>query len=102
MDSMFSIFNLGAASQAGRRGFESRLPLHLFNSLEIPTEISLLLVSAESTEPPRRSSLLSQLLFEFPDRLGLLVEVDLRVLIDADVNAMSPLVSGNFGIDAGL
>ena len=30
---MFFIYNLGPASQAGRRGFESRLPLHLFNCL---------------------------------------------------------------------
>ena len=38
MDSMFSIFNLGSASQAGRRGFESRLPLHLFNNLGVPIQ----------------------------------------------------------------
>jgi hypothetical protein len=30
---MFSIFNLRPFSQAGRRGFDSRLPLHLFNYL---------------------------------------------------------------------
>jgi hypothetical protein len=39
-------FNLGSGSQAGRRGFESRLPLHLFNKLESPgkTICSILLL----------------------------------------------------------
>jgi hypothetical protein len=30
---MFFVSNLLSSSQAGRRGFESRLPLHLFNNL---------------------------------------------------------------------
>jgi hypothetical protein len=33
VDAKFCIFNLRSISQAGRRGFESRLPLHLFNHL---------------------------------------------------------------------
>jgi hypothetical protein len=32
---MFFVSNLLSSSQAGRRGFESRLPLHLFNRLGI-------------------------------------------------------------------
>jgi hypothetical protein len=31
VDPMFCIFNRGSISQAGRRGFDSRLPLHPFN-----------------------------------------------------------------------
>jgi hypothetical protein len=31
VDAMWFIFNLLSISQAGRRGFESRLPLHGFN-----------------------------------------------------------------------
>ena len=30
---MFFVSNLLSSSQAGRRGFEPRLPLHLFNDL---------------------------------------------------------------------
>jgi len=33
VDAIVCIFNPGSASQAGRRGLESRLPLHLFNHL---------------------------------------------------------------------
>ena len=33
MSAMFHIFNRLAISQAGRRGFEPRLPLHLSNNL---------------------------------------------------------------------
>ena len=33
INAMFFIFNLLSISQAGRRGFESRLPLHFFNHL---------------------------------------------------------------------
>ena len=32
---MFFVSNLLSSSQAGRRGFESRLPLHLFNHLQL-------------------------------------------------------------------
>ena len=31
---MFFVSNLLSSSQAGRRGFEPRLPLHLFNNLK--------------------------------------------------------------------
>jgi hypothetical protein len=31
---MFFVSNLQSSSQAGRRGFESGLPLHLFNNLQ--------------------------------------------------------------------
>ena len=34
VDAMLFIINLKSISQAGRRGFEPRLPLHLFNNLE--------------------------------------------------------------------
>jgi hypothetical protein len=33
VDAKVCIFNLQSISQAGRREFESRLPLHLFNNL---------------------------------------------------------------------
>ena len=33
VNAKFCIFNLWSISQAGRRGFESRLPLHVFNHL---------------------------------------------------------------------
>jgi hypothetical protein len=36
---MFFVSNLQSYSQAGRRGFESRLPLHLFNDLQNPSYI---------------------------------------------------------------
>ena len=39
---MFFVSNLLSSSQAGRRGFEPRLPLHLFNNLET-SEIHALL-----------------------------------------------------------
>jgi len=32
---MFFVSNLPSFSQAGRRGFESRLPLHFFNELQV-------------------------------------------------------------------
>jgi hypothetical protein len=34
MGAKFFIFNRGSISQAGRRGFESHLPLQLFNQLQ--------------------------------------------------------------------
>ena len=34
MGAMFFIFNRRSRSQAGRRGFESRLPLDLFDNLQ--------------------------------------------------------------------
>jgi len=33
IDAMVFIFNLQLTSQAGRRGFDPHLPLHLFNNL---------------------------------------------------------------------
>jgi len=40
VNAKFCIFNLQSISQAGRRGFESRLPLHFFNKLQaIPRKL---------------------------------------------------------------
>ena len=36
LEDVIRVFNICAISQAGRRGFESRLPLHSFNNLELP------------------------------------------------------------------
>jgi hypothetical protein len=42
---MFFVSNLQSYSQAGRRGFESRLPLHLFNDLRTAVGFVLRLCS---------------------------------------------------------
>jgi hypothetical protein len=42
---MFFVSNLLSYSQAGRRGFESRLPLHVFNYLAGPAKSVLRLCS---------------------------------------------------------
>jgi hypothetical protein len=42
---MFFVSNLLSYSQAGRRGFDSRLPLHLFNNLRLAIKPVLRLCS---------------------------------------------------------
>ena len=49
---MFFVSNLRSFSQAGRRGFESRLPLHVFNSLE-PVDHAFVLRRAVSIKESR-------------------------------------------------
>ncbi len=44
MDALSCIINRRGDSQAGRRGFEPRLPLHLFNSLHEPASPCALFV----------------------------------------------------------
>ena len=45
VDAKFCIFNLWSISQAGRRGFDPRLPLHLFNNLRTAVKSVLRLCS---------------------------------------------------------
>ena len=50
---MFFIYNPRLVSQAGRRGFEPRLPLHLFNNLR---SLKILQKSANGVQPSLPSS----------------------------------------------
>ena len=54
---MFFVSNLLPSSQAGRRGFESRLPLHVFNSLGMFHVLSINAITALSSPITSRSRL---------------------------------------------
>jgi hypothetical protein len=45
---MFFVSNLQSSSQAGRRRFESGLPLHVFNHLASPTKFSFTLFTSKT------------------------------------------------------
>jgi hypothetical protein len=71
---MFFIYNPRLVSQAGRRGFEPRLPLHLFSNLKRIEHQALLRFLSEiggngrflgcPPSPESRASLLNHLRFE--------------------------------------
>jgi hypothetical protein len=62
VDAMSFICNRRGDSQAGRRGFEPRLPLHLFNYLQLPPYSSQPLF--EVTRQKENSELLDSVIFE--------------------------------------
>ena len=54
---MFFVSNLLSSSQAGRRGFDPRLPLHLFNNLGHIAGFNVNAITALSSRSPRGARL---------------------------------------------
>jgi hypothetical protein len=54
-NAMLLVFNLRSSSQAGRRGFESSLPLYVFNNLQAPFRTELRLCSVNFNQSSKMS-----------------------------------------------
>ena len=98
------IYNLVLIFQAVGRGFDPRLPLHLFSSLRAFLETtdfhryvvySLKPETASCRQPSLTFSSYQRL--ELFDRFALLLAVRNRVYLHAHAEAMAALVRGDFG-----
>ena len=91
------------ASQAGRRGFDSRLPLHLFNSLGKLAKTDIPLYSIKVLHDLfwtlRR---LQEIGFELHCRSRQLVQARNRVLVQIDPDSVPHLIRNNFAIRSSL
>ena len=92
------------ASQAGRRGFESRLPLHLSNNLEDSTSSYFTSFTSKTRLARRRSSLrwlaVGQCQFEFSNGFPSAFKIALGIRIDSDPDRMPTLIGGHLRVDA--
>ena len=109
-------FNDVTFSQAGRRGFEPRLPLHLFNHLEAFDFHSLLRLlrflfhhtarptSSDGLTLPRIAGfrLRNHHGFQFRDCLDLLLKIADCVHLQTDTQAVAPLIGGYLVVDVRL
>src|SRR5436309_666166 len=95
------------ASQAGRRGFEPRLPLHLFNNLASPTSRGFTSFTSKSGFHRRFS--FNFLLCRFPRHQGALkfghrfpsaFQITFGVRIDSDADRMPTLVGSDLRVYA--
>ena len=76
---MFFIYKRITDSQAGRRGFDPRLPLHKINNLGKSENQLRLLRFSSNTLPDRTVSLLNHLSFETIHRFDLLFQIAKRI-----------------------
>jgi hypothetical protein len=85
MDAVYVIYEPILDSQAGRRGFDPRLPLHKINNLGKSENQPLLrlLRFSSNTLPGRRFSLLNHLGFETIHRFDLLFQIAKRIHFQA-------------------
>ena len=81
------------ASQAGRRGFEPRLPLHLFNNLGNHQQLP----SLHFTQLSGKNGV-----FELFCRFGAPGQGGLGIYINRHADAVAALVGGDFRIDPGI
>src|SRR5207248_4349277 len=91
------------ASQAGRRGFDPRLPLHLFNNLTHHASFGFTSFTSITLFSWRNCHLnlgVGQSAFELGNRVPSTFDVALCVRVDRDSNRVSPLIGGHFRVDA--
>src|SRR6476646_10825966 len=98
---MFFIYNPRLVSQAGRRGFDPRLPLHVFNNFgkNRKTLVTPFTPFSFQTSPESRVSLLNHLGFEALHCFTLLLKIAVGIDLHAYSQAVPALVGGDLVVD---
>jgi hypothetical protein len=90
---MFFVSNLPSSSQAGRHGFESRLPLQNQERTRTPTTNLTAITTLSSF------TLLNHLRIQRPNRLQFLLQIGLSVDLQRNPQTVASLLGGHLGID---